>query len=283
MTETKHLPTIHPEVVESRTIMHPLVEKMMASHPTPEALEKILNLQREWEKDEAKRAFTAGLVELKRALPLYLQRDKLVDFKNKEGRQTRYTHTSLAAAMETVTPILVDHGFSLTWTTESGQGGGVKVTATLTHRQGHSKECSLIAPPDQSGNKNSAQAVASTVTLLERYTALALLGLSTADQAEPTGEAAPPPAEDVGRVDTKRNMKAMAALLNAGKGKLEVERFVGRPVTQWTTADLDKLRAWIKPVPPPPPVPAHREPGADDEERPPFEKFDPQKPDDIPF
>jgi len=244
MTDT-HVMVPKAEQSQPHSIMHPLVEKMMGAHPTPEALEKILNLQREWEKDEAKRAFTEALVELKRALPPYLLRDKTVDFTGDSGKRTYYTHTSLAAAMETVTPLLCQFGFSLTWTPGSTATGQVEVTAELTHRLGHSKTAKLSAAPETGGRKSGPQAVASTVTLLERYTALGLLGLTTKDMTEPTGEGAPPQAQEVGRVDTARNMRAMSELARAGKSKDLCEKFVGKPLQKWTTDDLDKLRTWL--------------------------------------
>ena len=41
------------DTVPTRALMHPLVERMLTTNPTPEALEKILTLQREWERGEA--------------------------------------------------------------------------------------------------------------------------------------------------------------------------------------------------------------------------------------
>lgn len=244
----KHTVVPRADQAAPHSIMHPLVEKMLGTNPTPEALEKVLALQREWEKGEAKRAYTAALVELKRALPPFLKRDKTVDFTGQSGKRTTYTHTSLAGAMETIQPHLSEFGFSLTWRPGTNDKGGVTVTAVLTHRLGHSEEATLTAPPDVSGNKSSAQGIASTITLLQRYSALAILGLATADMTEPTGEA---PAHDTDRVDTSRNMKAMSGLVKAGKTKEAAETYVGRPVKEWTSKDLDKLRAWIAPEPEP--------------------------------
>lgn len=242
MTDTHEI-VPRADVSSPRTIMHPLVEAMLATSPTPEALEKILSLQRQWEKDEARRAYSTALVELKRALPPFLSRDKTVDFTGSTGKRTTYTHTSLAGAMETVQPHLTEFGFSLTWRPGTNEKGGVTVTAILTHRQGHSEEATLTAPPDTTGNKSSAQAIASTITLLQRYSALAILGLATADMVEPTGQA---PSDENG-VDTARNMKAMSAIAKAGKSKAEAEKFAGKPLQQWTPKELDKLRAWIAP------------------------------------
>lgn len=240
MTELKHTVIPIADTVPTRALMHPLVDKMIATNPTPEALEKLLAMQREWEANEAKKAYTVALTELKRELPTFLPHDKSVDYQGAKGA-VHYTHTSLAAAMATVTPLLSNYGFSMTWKPGNDGKGGVTVTATLTHRQGHSEQATLTAPPDASGNKSAPQAIASTVTLLQRYTALALLGLATADMIEPSHEAEAPNPE---KIDTARNMRAMADLVKTGKKKKEIEEYIGKSCATWTEKDLDKLRTW---------------------------------------
>ncbi len=238
MSDPKHDVIPQASTLPARVVMHPMVERMLAMNPTPEALEKLLNLQREWEKGEAKRAYTRALVEMRQDLPAWIKRDKTVEY-----LKVKYTHASLAAALEAVLPALNKHGFNLSWT-PAITAEKVAVTATLTHRDGHSEGATLSAPADMSGNKSAAQGVASTVTLLQRYTALAILGIATADMVEPQGQAAAPAPE---KIDTARNMRAMAALAKAGKSREAVEQYVGKPVGEWTLADLDKLRAWDAP------------------------------------
>ena len=241
MTEQKHEVVTRADLVPARTVLHPVVAEMLKQNPTPETARELLTLQREWEAGEAKRAYTAALVGLRQDLPPWIKHDKTVRYDSSKGGQVHYTHTSLAAAMEAVLPALTAHGFSLSWIPAT-EPNKVTVTARLTHREGHSEPCTISAPPDTSGSKSPAQAVASTITLLERYSALALLGIATADMGEDRDE--PPPAN--GDIDTARNIRAVAALAKAGKAKDAAEEYVGRPAAEWTSADLDKLRAWIK-------------------------------------
>jgi hypothetical protein len=70
------------------------------------------------------------------------------------------------------------HGFVLTWIPSTPAPGTVTVLCRLLHCDGHFDEATLSAPVDTSGNKSPAQGVASTVSLLSRYTALALLGIA---------------------------------------------------------------------------------------------------------
>lgn len=230
------------EQLPMREVLHPAVAEVLKHNPTPEALAQILETQREWEKDQARRAFHAAKVDLKKALPAWIDRDQLVDF-GQGTKRVRYTHVSLAHAMDVLLPALNDYGFTLSWTTESLPTGKVKVTAKLTHRDGHFESSSLESSPDTSGSKSNSQGVASTVTLLQRYTALALVGIATADMKDPGPP--PPPAGD--EVDTDRNLRAMGVLVTKGKTKKQAEKKVGRAVQEWTGDDLEKLREWITP------------------------------------
>lgn len=229
--------------VEPRELqrMHPLVGAAMAHGKEfdPATMRELLAVQREWEAGEARKAYTRALTSLKRDLPTVLSHDRVVDYTSTSGKRTRYTHTSLAAVMDAITEPLQRFGFSLAWEPAISERA-VKVTCRLTHTEGHVEAATLEAPPDTSGNKNPAQAIASTVTLLQRYTALALLGIATADMQEPTG-----PSEGEDAINPRRNMTAAKALQEAGIGKAAAEKHVGRPVSEWTHADLDKLRVLL--------------------------------------
>lgn len=243
MTDTHKATLVVAEPREAaRQPMHPLVAAAMQGGQLDAAtMERFLDMQERWEASEARKAFTRAMAALKRDLPTVIAKDQLVDYTSKSGHRTRYTHTSLAAAMEAITEPLYRHGFSLSWKSETGDRGVVRVTAELTHVEGHVERTTLEAPPDTSGNKNPAQSVASTITLLQRYTALTLLGIATADMQEPR-----PAEQSRDAVDARRNMAAVRALAKEGIDKAAAESHVGRPVSEWTLADLDELRGLLE-------------------------------------
>ncbi|MEQ9074127.1 MAG: ERF family protein [Sandaracinaceae bacterium] len=233
--------------------MHPLVGAAMASgEVNPETLRELLAVQREWEAGEARKAYTRAMAGLKADLPRVIGHDKSVDFAPRNGPKVHYTHTSLAHVVEEVVGILTAHGFSHSWIPRTTDRK-VEVTCRLTHTEGHSEECTLDAEPDKSGMKSGPQAIASTITQLQRYSLLALLGLATADMGEPTAQAEERPAEHE-HVDPRRNMAAVRAIVKAGLTKEDAEAHVQRDVSAWTSADLRELRSWLA---------AHRG-GADD-------------------
>jgi len=245
VSDSKHALVLDPEThAVAMQGIHPMVATILARNPDAATLRELMGMQREWEANEARKAYAAALVSLKRDLPTVIARDATVDFTSAKGR-TRYTHTSLAAAMDAITEPLTAHGFSLAWTPATTEKGAVRVTCTLTHAQGHSESATMDAPPDTSGSKNPAQAIASTVTLLSRYTALSLLGIATADMPDP----AEPPAPSPATIDTGRNMRAAKAIADRGLDMgLACARVGGRGVAEWTAQDLDVLRAWIGPA-----------------------------------
>ena len=241
MSDPTHIPPAAVERTRPTEQLHPLVEQGMAAmrtHPDPLLLRELLAVQREWEAGEARKLYTAAMVALKRDLPTVLARDRVVDYQGGKGR-VYYTHVSLAAVIAAVTDHLGAHGFSLGYEVAAGPGL-VTVRCRLTHAAGHSEATELSAPPDTAGGKGPAQAIASTITLLQRYTAMALLGLASADQEEPAGESAAP------NVDPQRNLAAAGWLDSHGYAVPEFEARFQRAVQYWTAADLDEIRGLKK-------------------------------------
>ena len=76
-------------------------------------------------------------------------------------------------------PILAKHGLSLRHRIGSDEKGGITVTAVLAHVSGHSETAEFTSSPDGSGSKNSIQAKGSAITYGKRYTAEAVLGLTS--------------------------------------------------------------------------------------------------------
>lgn len=140
-----------------------------------EYIRELMNLKREWEADEARKAYVAAMAEFKKNPPEIIK-DMTVSFDTSAGT-TSYDHASLANVTSVIGSELSKHGLSSRWDVEQDDFG-IKVTFILTHIAGHSESVSMIAPPDSSGKKNPIQSIASTVSYLERYTMLAGTGLA---------------------------------------------------------------------------------------------------------
>lgn len=146
---------------------------------TPEALTSIMALHERLQAVAARKAFDAAIAAAKSEMPI-IMKTRTVDFTGKTGVRTNYNFEDLASIAEAVTPVLSKHGLSYRYRTNQ-ENGLVSVTCIIAHEDGYSEETTLSAGSDTSGNKNSIQAIGSTVTYLQRYTIKAALGLAVAD------------------------------------------------------------------------------------------------------
>lgn len=175
------------EAVSVQQPMHPLVSMAMSSgvEMTPENLGKLLDVQREWEADQARKAYSAAMVKFRSLCP-NIEKDANVNYKGAKGI-TNYDHETLNGIMKTITPALSECGINPTYRT-GVDGSTILVTCRITHELGHYEETSLPAAPDTSGGKNAIQGIGSTVTYLQRYTLKAMLGLSAGHDNDATPE-----------------------------------------------------------------------------------------------
>jgi hypothetical protein len=140
-------------------------------------LQKLMDLQERWEKNEARKAFNHAFSEFKSEAVMVI-RNKLVT----DGPLKGKAYAELFAVVNAVTPALSKHGLSASWRLTKDDKDWLEVTCTLTHTLGHSESVSMGAMPDTGGAKNGIQARASTVTYLERYTLMAATGLAAQGQ-----------------------------------------------------------------------------------------------------
>jgi hypothetical protein len=190
----------HREVVPSTTPAD-LLRLAVEQGADLDRLEKLMDLQDRWEKKEAEKAFIAAMSAFK-AEPVDIYKRKLVEFQSRNtGDWTRYMHAELSDITDAIDPVLGKYGLSYNWNVIQ-DGTKITVTCHLTHRQGHSQSVTMFGNPDNSGMKNQIQQVASTVTYLERYTLLAVIGKSTKgmdDDGRGSGDPEPPPQDQAGR------------------------------------------------------------------------------------
>ena len=145
-------------------------------------LQKLMDLQERWEATEARKACTVAMAAYTSEAPALTKNRRGGYESTRTGGVTDYEHATLDHIAETLGPVLSRHGLSYDWETDQPDGGQIRVTCALTHVLGHCKRVTLQAGPDQSGSKNSIQAIGSTVTYLERYTLLAVTGMATKGQ-----------------------------------------------------------------------------------------------------
>lgn len=155
-----------------------MVYQLIAHGASVDAVERMIDMSERIAREKAKRAFDEAIAGAKAEIPPILK-NRVVDFTSSKGR-TNYRHEDMGEIAKTVDPILAKFGLSYRFRTQT-ESKMVKVTCVVSHRDGHSEENSLTAGHDESGNKNSIQAVGSAITYLQRYTLKAALGLSASN------------------------------------------------------------------------------------------------------
>ena len=141
-----------------------------------EKFERLMALRERAGQADARRSFFTALAKAKGEFtPIIKTRQVDFEHSDQQGR-TQYKYEELADIGVVVDPILSKHGLS--YRHKSVQDAAkIKVTCILSHEDGYSEENSLEGEADKSGRKNPNQAIASTVTYLQRYTLKEALGI----------------------------------------------------------------------------------------------------------
>jgi hypothetical protein len=173
---TATLPARRDPMPPSEVTAGPLAMAMQAmKHGMSIAdMRDMLALQKEWEANEARKAFVRAVAEFKKNPP--------VVYKDKDNAQFKSKYTSIGNMVNTVNAALSQHGLSANWRVE--QEGHITVTCVLTHDMGCSETCTMSGPPDASGAKNPLQQIKSTITYLKLATYEAVVGVASSDANE---------------------------------------------------------------------------------------------------
>ena len=169
-----------------------------------EKFERLMSLRERASLADARRAFYAALARAKGEFGPILK-TRTVDYEHSDGQgRTNYRYEELADIGVVVDPILSKHGLSYRHKSTQ-EGGKIRVTCILSHEDGYSEENSLEGVEDKSGMKNPNQAIASTVTYLQRYTLKEALGIGAGRDDDDAGGAPEDPViepDDVVYIET---------------------------------------------------------------------------------
>ena len=136
-----------------------------------EKMERLYDLHRQSVERHARTEFLAAFSALQSQLPAVARGGR----GHNDKKYARFEDVIGA-----VRPLLVLHGFSLSFRTSQGDGW-LRVTGVLGHAAGHVETTDMTLPADTSGSKNAVQAWGSSTSYGKRYVALSLLGMATED------------------------------------------------------------------------------------------------------
>jgi hypothetical protein len=195
-------------------------------------LERLLQVQERVLERNARASYYSALAEMQPDLPVIEEHGGI---KDRNGK-VQSTYALWEDVNEAIRPILAEHGFSLSFKVRRTEGE-IVTTGILAHRDGHREETELSLPTDASGSKNAVQAVGSSTSYGKRYTAYALLNITTKgeDDDGQTG-GAPEPLDNVRR----KLLYDLADAVEADKEKfckhLKVQSLAELPATRFDYA-----------------------------------------------
>lgn len=136
-------------------------------------MERLMQMAKDMRAEEAKTAYYADLAEMQDELPSIKERGEI-----KIGPGPGQKYALWEDINTAIKPIMKRHGFAISFRTGIAEAK-ITVTGVLSHRGGHSEETTIHLPSDTSGSKNAVQAVGSSTSYGKRYTASALLNLTS--------------------------------------------------------------------------------------------------------
>lgn len=195
-------------------------------------LERLLEMQERVIARNARAAYYDALAELQPKLPVIKERGGIKD----RNGNIQSTYSLWEDVNEAIRPLLAEHGFSLTFKVSRTQDQ-IITTGVLAHRGGHSEQTELSLPTDTSGSKNAVQAVGSSTSYGKRYTAFALLNItSTGEDDDGQAGGAPEPVDNV-RLNL---LNGLADAVGADKrkfcGYLKVDSLKDLPASRYDEA-----------------------------------------------
>lgn len=165
-------------------------------------MERLLQMQERILDREAKSEYTRALAKMQPELPVIEERGEI-----KIGQGAAQKYARWEDINQAIIPILSQRGFALSFrcgTTENQ----ITVTGILSHEGGHSEETTLALPLDNSGSKNSVQAVGSSTSYGKRYTAILLLNLTSGGEDDDGA--------GMGFIDAEQKEKIIALMKEVG-------------------------------------------------------------------
>ena len=181
---TQQLTKIEPELPIVQTESAQLIDMIgrLASDPNSDIdkMERLMAMREKVLDREIKSAFNAALSDMQDAIPAIAERG---------SGHGSITYAKWEDVNKVIKPILKQYGFALRFEVDTKEG--VSVTATLSHSCGFEVNTTMTSKADTSGSKNAIQAIGSSVSYLKRYTASALLNITSHGQDDDAYGTAP--------------------------------------------------------------------------------------------
>lgn len=189
-------------VVHTTPVIHEQSTKLIAaiaeaaSNPKVDVvkMKELMAMRKEVMDEQRQIAFDAAFAAMQSELPEIEERGDISGESKRTGTKISQKYATFEDILSKVRPILAKYGFGLRFNIQDEQQF-IRVTAILSHADGHRESTSKLLPKDTSGSKNAVQAEGSSVSYGKRYTMNAILNIATRGQDDDGRAAAPAPQE----------------------------------------------------------------------------------------
>lgn len=166
---------VHQPPAAPRNFLQVIAEATLNPACDVGKMQALLDMQRQIEDRDAVKEFNRNFIALQEALPTIRQDGKIV-IPAKEGRAGQATpYATFNNIMKAIKPLLVKHGFALSFSTEPA-AERLLVKGTL-EGHGHARSTAFPLPAETSGSKNNVQGWGSSMSYGKRYCTIALLNI----------------------------------------------------------------------------------------------------------
>jgi ERF superfamily len=165
---------------DAATIMQ-IVERMIREATfDPVAIREMLAIKKEYEADEARKAYMEAMAAFKENAPTFFK-TKHVDY---GSGKAKFDYAPIAEVVSKIVPALAAHGLTHNWIPKVSDGM-ITVRCVLTHRLGHSESIeSPPVPPNSNGAMSVSQNVQATITFWQRMTLQSITGTAAGDMPD---------------------------------------------------------------------------------------------------
>lgn len=170
---------IAAHVGESGSIMEVIARIAQDPNADVEKFERLVALHERMEEKRAERAFAEAMRAAQAEMPQVIR-----DARND---QTSSSYARLETVSKAMNPVIVRHGFSMSFGTEDSHlEGHYRVVCTVMHEAGHSRTYHADIPADLTGmkgsqNKTKTHAFGSTMSYGRRYLKMLVFDVATTD------------------------------------------------------------------------------------------------------
>ena len=149
-----------------------IIQSAIASGADPAYLRELLQVRREWEADESRKAYYSAISEFQRRAPIIAKDD------DAHGKK----YAAMDRIWREIRPLMTELGLSVTWQICELRDGVCHVEGEIAHQHGHGIRVVQDIPlPELIRGQNAAQQLGSASTYARRYALTAALGLVCGD------------------------------------------------------------------------------------------------------